>query len=143
MFPVYRSLFALIVVTLLAASALAQGPNPAPATTTIKTVQITASVKEAEVGQQVKVTAVAMDAAGNVVKEEPSTYFAGPFDIAAVDDNGNVKLFGTGEVTVGAIVGGIPGLTTFIVKAPSIKTVELTPLKTPLVVGDSMLIEAV
>src|SRR5690349_25115089 len=103
MFPVYRSLFALIVVTLVSANALAQAPNPAPSTTTVKAVQVTASVKEAEVGQQVKVTAVARDAAGNVVKEEPSTYFAGPFDVAAVDDNGNVKLFGAGEVTVGAI----------------------------------------
>ena len=56
-----------------------------------------------------KITVVATDAAGNVIKEQPSTYFAGPFDIAAVDDDGNVKLFGTGEVTVGAIVGGKPG----------------------------------
>src|ERR1043166_6216377 len=122
MFPVYRFLFAIVAVALSSASALAQGPNPAPATTAIKTVQITASVKEAEVGQQVKVTAVAMDAAGNVVKEEPSTYFAGPFDIAAVDDNGNVKLFGTGQVTVGAIIAGKPGFATFMVKAPGVKT---------------------
>lgn len=143
MLPVYRFVFALIAVTLFSAAALAQGPNPAPATTTIKTVQVTASVKEAEVGQQVKVTAVAMDAAGNVVKETPSTYFAGPFDIAAVDDNGNVKLFGIGEVTVGAIVGGMPGLTTFTVKAPSVKTIELSPLKTPLVVGGTAQIDAV
>ena len=143
MLAVYRFVFATIAVTLFSTIALAQGPNPAPATTAIKTVQITASVKEAEVGQQVKVTAVAKDAAGNVVKEEPSTYFAGPFDIAAVDDSGNVKLFGTGEVTVGAIVGGTPGLTTFMVKAPTIKTIELTPLKTPLVVGGSAPIEAV
>lgn len=143
MFPVYRFLFAIIAVALSSAAALGQGPNPAPATTAIKTVQVTASVKEAEVGQQVKITAVAMDAAGNVVKETPSTYFAGPFDIAAVDDDGNVKLFGVGEVTVGAIVGGTPGLTTFMVKAPSVKTIELSSLKTPLVVGGTAQIDAV
>jgi hypothetical protein len=135
------SLFAAIAtVLLLSINALAQ-----TATTTasvVKTVAITPSVKEAEVGQQVKLTVVATDAAGNTINEKPSTYFAGPFDIAAVDDDGNVKLFGTGEVTVGAIVGGIPGLTTFKVKAPSVKSIEITPLKHPLVVGGTARLDA-
>ena len=90
---------------------------------------IIASAKEAEVGQQVKITVMAKDAAGNVINEKPSTYFAGPFDIAAADDDGNVKLFGIGEVTVGAIVGGTPGFSTFMVKAPSVKTIEIAPVK--------------
>jgi hypothetical protein len=143
MFSLGKSLFAIAAVALLSVNALAQGSNPAPPVSAVKTVQVTASVKEGEVGQQVKVTAVATDASGNVVKEQPSTYFAGPFDIAAVDDDGNVKLFGVGQVTVGAIVGGKPGLTTFMVKAPAVKTVEITPLKTPLVVGGSVTLEAV
>src|ERR1700752_2980010 len=119
-----RSLFAIIAGALLSVNVLAQGPNPAASASAVTTVQVTASVKEAEVGQQVKLIAVATDAAGNVVKEQPSTYFAGPFDIAAVDDDGNVRLFGVGQVTVGAIVGGKPGFSTFMVKAPSVKTVE-------------------
>jgi hypothetical protein len=143
MFFVVRSLFVIVAVAATSVQVLAQGSNPASATAPIKTVQVTASVKEAEVGQQVKVTAVAMDAAGNVVKQQPSTYFAGPFDIAAVDDNGNVKLFGTGEVTVGAIVGGTPGFARFMVKAPSIKTIDITPIKTPLVVGGSAQLDTV
>jgi hypothetical protein len=143
MFSLTRSLFAIITVALLAVGVSAQGPNPAPPASAVKTVQVTASVKEAEVGQQVKLTATATDAAGNVVKEQPSTYFAGPFDIAAVDDDGNVSLFGIGQVTVGAIVGGKPGLTTFMVKAPSVKTVEITPLKKPIVVGGNVSLEAV
>jgi hypothetical protein len=143
MFSLGKSLFAIAAVALLSVNALAQGSNPAPPVSAVKTVQVTASVKEGEVGQQVKVTAVATDASGNVVKEQPSTYFAGPFDIAAVDDDGNVKLFGVGQVTVGAIVGGKPGLTTFMVKAPAVKTVEITPLKTPLVVGGNVTLEAV
>jgi hypothetical protein len=117
-----------------------EAKNPSP---TVKNVQITPSVREAEVGQDVKLTVVATDASGNVVKEQPSTYFAGPFDIAAADDNGNVKLFGAGEVTVGAIVGGKPGFSTFMVKAPSIKTIEIHALKTPIVVGGSMQLDAV
>src|SRR6185295_14397536 len=94
-------------------------------------------------GQQVKLTVVATDASGNAINEKPSTYFAGPFDVAAVDDDGNVKLFGIGEVTVGAIVGGKAGFTTFMVKPPSIKTVELSSVKSPLVVGGSVQLDAV
>jgi hypothetical protein len=119
------------------------GPNAAAPASTVSNVKVTPSVKEAEVGQQVKLTAVATDAAGNVVKLEPSTYFAGPFDIAAVDEDGNVKLFGVGQVTVGAIVGGQPGFSTFMVKAPSVKTVEIAPLKTPLAVGGNVPLQAV
>jgi hypothetical protein len=128
---------------LLPLSILAQQQTTARPAASVKTVQVTASTREAEVGQQVKLSVTATDASGNVVKEEPSTYFAGPFDIAAVDDDGNVKLFGTGEVTVGAIVGGKPGLTTFMVKPPSIKTIEISSLKTAVVAGDSVQLDAV
>ncbi|HKV36581.1 MAG TPA: Ig-like domain-containing protein [Pyrinomonadaceae bacterium] len=138
-----RSLFAIIAGALLSVNVLAQGPNPNVPASAIKTVEVNAPVKEAEVGQQVKIIVMAKDAAGNVIKEKPSTYFAGPFDIAAVDDEGNVKLFGTGQVTVGAIVGGTPGLTTLMVKAPSVKTVEIAPLKAPLAVGGSATLDAV
>jgi hypothetical protein len=141
------SLLALIATALLTSSSTpAQQANSTASSspaTAVKTVQVSVPVKEAEVGQQVQVTVVATDAAGKPVKEKPSTYFAGPFDIAAVDDDGNVKLFGIGQVTVGAIVGGVPALTTFTVKPPSIKTIELNAMKTPLVVGDAVQINAV
>jgi hypothetical protein len=143
MLSLTKSIFVIISIAFLSSNCLGQGTNAAPATAAIKTVQVTASVKEAELGQAVKVTAVAIDAAGNVVKEEPSAYFAGPFDIAAVDDNGNVKLFGTGQVTVGAIVGGTPGFATFMVKAPGVKTIDIAPLKAPLVVGGGAQLDAV
>ena len=138
-----RSFFAILIGAFLSISVLAQGPNPTAPSPAVANVKVTPSVKEAEVGQQVKLTAVATDAAGNVIKEQPSVYFAGPFDIAAVDDDGNVKLFGAGQVTVGAIVGGRPGISTFMVKAPGVKTVEITPLKTPLAVGGNVPLQAV
>ena len=87
---------AITAIFVLSTIALAQQPTP---TSAVATVDVTSSVKEAEVGQQVKLTVVAKDASGNVLKQEPSTFFAGPFDIAAADDSGNVKLFGAGEVT--------------------------------------------
>ena len=143
MFAVTRLALIVIVIGVISNSAFAQGSNGTNATVPVKTVQVTSSVKEAEVGQTVKLTAVATDASGNVVKEQPSTYFAGPFDVAAVDDEGNVKLLAPGEVVVGAIVGGVPGLTKFMVKAPSVKTVEVAPLKSALVVGSTMQLDAV
>lgn len=132
----FRFLNAVGITLLLAVNVLAQNSK-------VKTVQITPSAKEAEVGQSVTLSVTAMDAAGKVVSEKPSAYFAGPFDIAAVDDDGKVKLFGVGEVTVGAIVDGTPGLTTFMVKPPAIKTIEINSLKTPLVVGGTIQLNAV
>jgi len=135
-----RNLLTVVAATLLfSLNVAAQQAN----TVAVKNVQITPSTKEAEVGQQVKLTVVATDASGNVLNDKPSTYFAGPFDIAAVDDDGNVRLFGTGEVTVGAIVGGKPGFTTFMVKAPGVKVVEISSIKSPLVVGGSVQLDAV
>ena len=139
----YRSLLTLIATLLFCSNLLAQDKNSSSSPAIVKTVEVTASTKEAEVGQPVKITVVAKDASGNVVNEKPSTYFAGPFDIAAADEDGNVKLFGTGEVTVGAIVGGTPGFSTFMVKAPTVKTVEITPIKTPLVAGGNVQLDAV
>ncbi len=137
------SLLALIATALLSTNALGQqaSVSSAPATT-VKAVQISVPSKEVEVGQDVQVTVVATDASGNAVNEKPSTYFAGPFDIAAVDDDGKVKLFGTGEVTVGAIVGGVPALTTFMVKPPSVKSIEVSPIK-PLAAGSTVQLNAV
>src|SRR5215510_1190478 len=137
------SLLSIVAAMMLfSLNATAQQASTAAATSAIKNVVITPSTKEAEVGQQVKVTVVATDAAGNTINEQPSAYFAGPFDIAAVDDDGNVKLFGTGEVTVGALVGGVPGLATFVVKAPSVKTIDIRPLKHPLAVGGNARLDA-
>ena len=139
----YRTPLAVVATLLLSFNVVAQDKNSGPLPATVKVVQVTASTKEAEVGQPVKITVVAKDASGNVVNEKPSTYFAGPFDIAAADEDGNVKLFGSGEVTVGAIVGGQPGFSTFMVKPPTVKTIEITPVKTPLVAGGNVQLDAV
>ncbi len=131
---------AAIFILVLATNAPAQQPNP---TSAVATVEVTASVKEAEVGQQVKLTVVAKDASGNVVKEEPATYFAGPFDIAAADDSGNVKLFGAGRVTAGVVfANNKAGVTTFNVKPATIKTVEINAIKSPISVGSTAQLEA-
>lgn len=129
----------LSICVVLTINALAQQPNPP---SPVATVEVKASATEAEVGQQVKLTVVAKDAAGNVVNQQPSTYFAGPFDAAAAGDDGVVKLFAPGEVIVGAIVGGKTGFTKLMVKPATIKTVEIKPITTPLVVGSTVQLEA-
>ena len=140
----FQSLLILVFATLLLSfNALAQDAGTPASSANIKTVVVTPATKEAEVGQQVKITVIAKDASGNIINEKPSAYFAGPFDIAAADDDGNVKLFGTGEVTVGAIVGGQPGFSSFMVKAPAVKTIEIAPVKTPVVTGGNLPLEAV
>ena len=111
-------------------------------TAAIKTVEVKVSATEGEVGQTLKLTVIAKDAAGNVVNEKPSTYFAGPFDAAAADDNGDLKLFGPGEIIAGAIVGGKTGFTKIMVKPATIKTVEIKSITTPLVVGSTVQLEA-
>ena len=126
---VSASLFALI--------AFAQQPA------VVATVEVTSNPKEAEVGQQVKLTVVAKDTNGKVLSEKPSTYFAGPFDAATADENGVLKLHGPGEVIAGAIVGGKTGFARIMVKPASIKTVEIATMKAPLVVGGTFQLEAI
>lgn len=140
---VRNSLIACAAVAMFSLNTFAQQGNSSTAASAIATVEVTAPVKATEVGQQVKLTVVAKDASGKVVNEKPSTFFAGPFDAAAVDDNGNLRLFGPGEVIAGAIVGGKSGFTTITVGKPAITSIEINSLKTPLVPGGSVQIEAV
>jgi hypothetical protein len=109
---------------------------------TVATVEVTPSQKEADVGQQVKLTVVAKDASGKVVNEAPSTYFAGPFDAANADDNGVIRLVGPGEVIAGAIVGGKTGITTIRVRPVGVKSIEVSSIKDPLIVGSVIQLEA-
>src|SRR5262245_53161741 len=126
----------MVSASLFALPAFAQQPAQ------VAKVEVTSSAKEAEVGQQIKLTVTARDANGKVVNEQPSTYFAGPFDAATADEAGVVRLHGPGEVIAGAMVGGKSGFTTITVKPSSIKTVEVAPLKAPLVVGGTGQLEA-
>ncbi len=128
----------IIPFILLAIPAIAQQP-----TSSVATVEVKASVTEGEVGQQVKLTAMARDASGKILSEQPTSFFAGPFDIAAADDSGTVRLFGPGEVTAGAVfANGKTGFTTFKVKPPTIKSIEIKSITTPVTSGSTVQLEA-
>ena len=60
----YKQFAVALILVAIPLAAFAQESN---STSIVKTVEVTASQKEAEVGQQVKLSAVAKDATGKVV----------------------------------------------------------------------------
>lgn len=127
---------------LSSAAGYSQDAPPAAEPSAVQTVEVSPATAEAEVGQEIRFTAVGKDAAGQVVTEEVALWFAIPFDQAAVDQSGTVTVYGPGTAQVGAVVGGKPGFATITVKPASVATVEVSPPSTPLVVGGALRLEA-
>lgn len=142
-----RILFRLVVMavmlTAIASVIMAQQTPVTPPASAVKTVEITPAALEAEVGQKVKFTAVAKDAAGNQLDEKVTAWFAAPFDLAAADESGTVSFYAPGEVRVGAIMGGKPGFVKVMVKPQPVARIDVDPLQTPLVVGGTAKLNAV
>ncbi|HAF14902.1 MAG TPA: hypothetical protein DCK99_14650 [Blastocatellia bacterium] len=125
------------------ATAISTAQEPANTATSVSTIEITPAKTDITVGQKVKFTAVAKDAAGNVVKATPSTWFAAPFDLAGADESGNVSFFSPGDVLVGAIVGGKPSFIHVMVKPGPVTRIDIEPAKSSLVVGATTKLAAV
>ena len=126
-------LFAMIP---LGAEVLAQTAN------TAKTIKITPETAEAEVGQQIKFTAMAYDADGKQLEQKASFWAAIPSDLAAADETGNVTMFGPGQIRVIAIVGGKPGFAKINIKPAPVKQIRVSKLESPLVVGSTIKLHA-
>lgn len=143
---IIKSLLVVLSLTVLAAVpsqvSTAQQSN-GTSSTPIKTVELNPATSEISVGQKVKFNALAKDASGREVKSNATAWFAAPFDLAAVDESGNVSFFAPGEVLVGAIVGGKTIFTTVKVKAGPVTRVEIEPVKTPLFVGATTKLAAI
>jgi hypothetical protein len=103
------------------ASAVLAGQNPGA----IKSIEIGPSGVEAEVGKQLKLTAVAKDQAGNVVNAKPATWFAAPFDVASADSDGNVSFYNSGEARVGVVIGGKVAFTRIKVRPAVVTVIDL------------------
>jgi uncharacterized protein YjdB len=97
-------------------------------------VEITPNTLDVHVGEKVKFSARAKDAAGNAIDEKPSVWFAAPFDLAGADESGEVTFHMPGVVTVGAVIAGKAGYATVNVQNTKIAGLEMKP-KLPLVVG--------
>lgn len=139
--PKMKKIWILCFVIFLSTVVLAQQPTPAPSAVT--TVEIKAPAAGAEVGKPLKFTAVAKDAAGNIVNEQPSVWFAAPFDLAHAGEDGTVAFFQPGEVLVGALVGGKVGFTKILVKATPVSRIDIEALKHPIIAGGGYKLKAV
>src|SRR5436190_21195767 len=82
--------------------------NASAKTPVVKTVEIKSPQTSYEVGQHVKFTVTAKDDMGRLVNEKPANWFAAPFDLAAIDAEGNASFYQPGEVVIGVFVGGKP-----------------------------------
>jgi len=108
-----------------------------------RSAEILPAKPNAEVGQKVNFSVSIKDAAGKPVEAKATTWFAAPFDLAAADESGVVTFYQPGEVTLGAIVDGKPVFTKVTVRPAPIKTVEVTPSNSPLLVGGTMKLTAI
>ncbi|MGP0018503.1 MAG: Ig-like domain-containing protein [Candidatus Sulfotelmatobacter sp.] len=98
-------------------------------------VEITPNSLDVHVGEKVKFSATAKDAAGNAIDAKPSVWFAAPFDLAGADESGEVTFHAPGAVTVGAVIAGKTGYATVNVGNPKIASVEIAKPEHPIVVG--------
>ncbi len=98
-------------------------------------VEITPNPLDVHVGEKVKFSALAKDAAGNTIDAKPSVWFAAPFDLAGADESGEVTFHAPGVVTVGAVIAGKTGYATVNVGNPKIASVEIAKPEYPIVVG--------
>src|SRR5262245_45451127 len=104
----------------------------------VKKIEITPNNGEYEVDQQVAFTVVGKDESGKVVATKAMFWFANPSDVAGADKDGNVTFFNSGEVTIGAVVGGQVGFAKVRAKAARVSKIEIATLKTPLAVGNTV-----
>src|SRR4029077_1713856 len=109
--------------------------KPQESTTSVApaVVEITPKTLDVHVGQKVKFSAAAKDAAGNPIEAKPSVWFAAPFDLAGADESGEVTFHAAGVVTVGAVIAGKAGYATVNVGNPKIAGVEIELPASPVV----------
>ena len=140
----FRSSIPLVLLAMLAVvegTGWAQDSEPTEEESAVVSVEVSPPELEAEAGQVLTFTAVAKDASGNTLDEEPSIWFAAPWDLAAMEE-GTVTLHRAGKVRVGAVIGGKTGYATIHVKPAAIATIEIEPAGSPLVVGGEAKLEA-
>jgi plastocyanin len=134
----------LVAVTVMCAPAIRAQEVGAPATPPkAATVEVSPTKIEAHVGEKLKFTVVAKDAAGKVLEVKPMVWFAVPPDIAGADADGMVVFRAPGVVTVGAVVAGKPGFSQVTVLVPPPAKVDVAPMARAIVVGGSTVVTAV
>ena len=98
-------------------------------------VEISPKAIDAHVGEKIKFSATAKDAAGNLIEEKPQVWFAAPFDLAGANEEGEVTFHAPGMVMVGAVIAGKAGYATVNVTDSKVTAVEIEPPSYPSVVA--------
>jgi hypothetical protein len=139
-----RALVAAGAVMILSAGTMARSQDKAadaakqeaPSTSVAPaSVEITPKAIDAHVGEKIKFSASAKDAAGNPIDEKPSVWFAAPFDLAGADESGEVTFHAPGVVMVGAVIAGKAGYATVNVGSSKVTSVEIEAPASPIVAG--------
>ena len=131
-------LFVLALSALAVASSVSAQQQPS-----VKTIVITPAPAQAEVGQELKLTAVGKDEAGKPVDMKPAAWFAAPFDLASADMSGTVTFYNPGEVMVGVVIGGKVETIKIRVRPAPIARVEVEAIDAPVAVGGAAKLNAV
>lgn len=136
------SVSVIAIVSALAQDTAKQQEQP---TTSVApaSVEITPKTLDVHVGEKVKFTAAAKDAAGNAIDAKPSVWFAAPFDLAGADDAGEVTFHAPGIVTVGAVIAGKAGYATVNVKNTKVASLEIEKPAQPIVTGSAEKLNAI
>jgi hypothetical protein len=108
----------------------------------VATVDVTPNGSKAAVGDKMKFTATAKDAAGNALELKPMFWIAVPPDTAGADKEGNVIFHEPGDITVVAIVGMKAGFAHVTVAPLPVTKVEIAEVGEALPAGSSILLKA-
>jgi uncharacterized protein YjdB len=141
----HRSILLAVAVGISLPMWAQNAPKAQESTTSVApaVVEITPKTLDVHVGEKVKFTAAAKDAAGNPIDAKPSVWFAAPFDLAGADESGEVTFHAPGVVTVGAVIAGKTGYATVNVSTSKIANVEIEPLARPMVAGSAERLTAI
>jgi hypothetical protein len=148
-----KALVTAVAVMILSAGTIARSQDKAadaakqePPSTSVApaSVEVTPKTIDAHVGEKIKFSASAKDAAGNPIDEKPSVWFAAPFDLAGADESGEVTFHAPGVVTVGAVIAGKAGYAMVNVADSKVSSVQIDPPEYPtLAVGSAEKLTAI
>ena len=93
-------------------------------------------------GSRLQMSAVPRDAAGKEVTGKTVTWFAVPFDVAAIDANGNLLALRQGRAQVFAVAEGKSGIAVVEVEPKDVASIDLTSAQPEIPVGGTTVMNA-
>ena len=131
-----RFLGALCLISVLHAQTTAPtGPTP-------QRVDVTPGTAEAEVGEALPFSAIAIAQDGSRMDARPSRWLTAPFDSAAANEDGTVTFFLPGVIKVGAVINGKTGFASVTVKPQAAARIEVDAPRSALTIGASIALSA-